>query len=236
MKRAFAIEAIVFFKYIRQMLLSAVFVASCLAVGTGSIIGAPMMVFMMLTFGMVASSAAYDEQNGWATYRLAMPMSRRDVVIGRYAFILAASLAISGLFAVAGLGLSALGQVVTLPEILDTVLLKNGDDLMAYAATSAVGVCTGLLLASFCLPMFFKLGQTKATQWLPFAMVLVTMSPFFVMQGLGEDALGSIMQLLNYVQTPAGIGVMTSACLGVSVVVYVASVCVAIRFYEKREL
>ena len=53
-------------------------------------------------------SSVYDDQNGWGSYRLTLPVSKRDVVLSRYAAIatlgligsavgFAASLAVMGL-------------------------------------------------------------------------------------------------------------------------------------------
>lgn len=51
------------------------------AVGTAAAIAA------MIPFTGLFSLAAYDEQNNWERFRLTLPLTRRQVVFGRYASI-----------------------------------------------------------------------------------------------------------------------------------------------------
>lgn len=90
MMRMFKMELAVFGQYLRQLAFSILFMAVCFTVGVGSTCMLPGIIFMMGMFSLSNSASHYDEQNDWAAFRLTMPVSRRDVVLGRYLFVLAA--------------------------------------------------------------------------------------------------------------------------------------------------
>ena len=100
----------------------------------------------------------------------------------------------------------------------------------------------GSFVASVVTPLYFRFGQSKATQYLPLIMVLV----FFVLpvslignSGLldggivGTDALTS---LLAFIETPAGVAASMGVLLAASALVLAVSAAVSLRLYERREL
>ena len=86
MRRAYLIEMTVLRDYARQLLGLGLFIAICLSVGMHSIVAVPGLLCMLYFIMGALSTAAYDEQNNWGLYRLTLPVSRRDVILGRYAF------------------------------------------------------------------------------------------------------------------------------------------------------
>ena len=52
-----------------------------------------MMVTLMITYMIIVTLSAYDDASGWAAFRLTLPLSRRDVVLGRYATVAVTCLA-----------------------------------------------------------------------------------------------------------------------------------------------
>ena len=97
MMRMLKMELAVFGQYLKQLTLSILFMAVCFTAGMGSASMLPGIIFMMGMFCLSNSASHYDEQNDWAAFRLTMPVSRRDVVLGRYLFVLAGAL-IASLF------------------------------------------------------------------------------------------------------------------------------------------
>ncbi len=236
MRRMFALEATVFRKYIRQLLLSVLFVSFFLIMGMESIIGLPTMTSIMLMLTIVSSSAGYDEQNNWQAYRLLMPLRRRDVVAGRYAFVLVTALSILMLLIVVCLGVSALGRVVALPGILNDIVLKSADDLLEFAASTVAGICLGVTFASLSLPVFFKFGQTKATQWLPVAMICIVILPFFAFSSYADALAVWLLPVLEFAGNPLGLAIVMCASLGIVAAFYIVSAFASIRLYEERDL
>ena len=83
---------------------------------------------------VVVTLSAYDDVSGWAAFRLALPLSRRDVVLGRYATVAVTCLA----SAVFGIALSALVgpvEAAVLPLVTGETLATgwNLSDALALA-------------------------------------------------------------------------------------------------------
>ncbi|HBG3382974.1 TPA: ABC-2 transporter permease, partial [Clostridioides difficile] len=183
-----------------------------------------------------------DEQNNWGLFRLTMPLSRRDVVLARYGVIV--TLGLVGLAAgLVGAGLvTALATFVDLPMGLSAVLAYRFEDVLATLFSSFFCIFMGSFVAGVVTPLYFRFGQSKATQYLPLIMVLV----FFVLpvslignSGLldggivGTDALTS---LLAFIETPAGVAASMGVLLAASALVLAVSAAVSLRLYERREL
>ena len=87
MKRAYLMEMTIFRDYIKQLMGVGFFVSIFVSAGMGSIVAAPAILTMMFFMMGCMSASAYDEQSNWGAFRLTMPVSRRDVVLGRYGVI-----------------------------------------------------------------------------------------------------------------------------------------------------
>ena len=83
MKRAYLMEMTIFRDYIKQLMGVGFFVSIFVSAGMGSIVAAPAILTMMFFMMGCMSASAYDEQSNWGAFRLTMPVSRRDVVLGR---------------------------------------------------------------------------------------------------------------------------------------------------------
>ena len=57
----------------------------------------------MTPFFLTFTFAGYDAMNGWERYRATLPLSRRDIVLGRYANVLACSVVAAAASVVIGL-------------------------------------------------------------------------------------------------------------------------------------
>ena len=146
-------------------------------------------------------SAAYDEQNNWGLFRLTMPLSRRDMVLGRY------------------------GAIATLGMLFAT----------------AFCVLIGSVVAGVVTPIYFMLGQTKATQLLPTVIVLLFVIPVVALSNSGFLDAGTLdfavlADILTLIETPGGVAVSCIVFLVLAATVLVVSVLVSLRLYGKREL
>lgn len=235
MKRMFAMEAVILRKYLRQMILSSAFVAVCVTLGGMTLASVPLMMCFMVTFGAMTSLSAYDEQNSWASYRLTMPVSKRDVVFGRYAFIACIAFCFSMAATLVCLLLSVLGWNVELPDFLNAMLLSSTEDLIGLAALYVMGIGMASLLASICLPAFFALGQTKATQWLPLIMLALSVAPIFALDYLSSEMI-ELGQALEFLLQPSNLLIVCAGVLVAATALYVISAFISVRLYERREL
>lgn len=242
MKRAYLVEMTIFASYVRQLLLLGFLVSLFVCCGMQSIIAAPAILTCICFMTGAAGAAGYDEQNNWGLFRLTMPLSRRDVVLARYGVIV--TLGLVGLAAgLVGAGLvTALATFVDLPMGLSAVLAYRFEDVLATLFSSFFCIFMGSFVAGVVTPLYFRFGQSKATQYLPLIMVLV----FFALpvslignSGLldggivGTDALTS---LLAFIETPAGVAASMVVLLAASALVLAVSAAVSLRLYERREL
>lgn len=236
MMRMFKMELAVFGQYLRQLAFSILFMAVCFTVGMGSTSMLPGTIFMMGMFSLSNSASHYDEQNDWAAFRLTMPVSRRDVVLGRYLFVLAGTLIASLFVSVAACLLSWMGGASLLPEVVASVVRLDADMVQAGVFTLAFCSAMGFVIASVSMPVFFKFGQTKATQWLPFIMMFLGVAPVMAGGFMGEEAIVPMQQALSFAETREGLASFTVGALIFGVVCYIVSALVSLRVYKAREL
>lgn len=236
MLRMMKMELAVLKKYLRQIALTMAIVTVCLVAGMSSLVSVPGVTFLMLMFSMSMSASAYDEQNGWGAYRLVMPVTRRDVVQGRYAFNLLVASAAAAVAAVAVAAFIALGSMVELPEFLAKLAAWDSQQLGATLAASTSCICIGLSMCSVTLPAYFKFGMTKATQYLPFIMLLLGVAPFLVLGVIGGPLLDQVKGAIELTETTGGMGMIAFVALAISLAVYTASSFIAVRLYSSRDL
>ena len=235
MLRMMKMELAVLKKYLKQITFTMLIVIVCLVVGMGSLTSVPGMAFLTVTFSVSMSASAYDDQNGWGSYRLVMPVTRREVVQGRYALNLLLAIA-AAVAAVLMTAFIALGSAVELPEFLANLAVWDNQQLEATLAASISCACIGLCICSVTLPAYFKFGMTKATQYLPFIMIFLSVAPFLVLGVIGGPLLDQVKGAIELAETTGGLGLIAFAALAISLAVYAASSFIAVRLYSARDL
>lgn len=236
MLRMMKMELAVLKKYLKQITFTMLIVIVCLVAGMGSLTSVPGVAFLTVTFGVSMSASAYDDQNGWGSYRLVMPVTRREVVQGRYALNLLLAIAAAAIAAVLMTAFIALGSAVELPEFLANLAVWDNQQLEATLAASISCACIGLCICSVTLPAYFKFGMTKATQYLPFIMILLSVAPFLVLGVIGGPLLDQVKGAIELAETTGGLGLIAFAALAISLAVYAASSFIAVRLYSARDL
>lgn len=241
MKRAYLIEMTVFKHYARQLLGLGLLVSLCIGMGMRTPLAMPAtltcMFFMMGAMGL----AAYDELNHWGLFRLTLPLSRRDVVLGRYGAIVTLGLlgmvvgVVGALVSVAAISALGIGGEVGETFAFDPDLLG----VMAF--TTSFTLLIGSVVASVVTPIYFRLGQTRATQILPTVIVLLFVLPVATLGNSGMldggiPGMELISSALEALETPAGIVAGVAVCVIISAVVLAASAALSLKLYEKREL
>ncbi|WP_165045524.1 MULTISPECIES: ABC-2 transporter permease [unclassified Adlercreutzia] len=241
MKRAFLIELTIFRDYGIQLLGLGLLVSVLVGVGMQTVLVAPSVITTMFFMMGVMAAAAYDEQNDWGRFRLTMPLSRRDVVLGRYGAIVVLGLSGMVIGLAAAFLVSGLAAMGVLPNNLAAKLVLDSEATYGMAFSTALCMFIGATVASVVAPVYFKLGQTKATQYLPTVIVLLFILPviFLANSGLfdngipGLDAITSILELLN---TSAGVTVICAVLVVLSAIALSVSAFVSLKLYESREL
>ena len=236
MLRMMKMELAVLKKYLKQDTFTTLIVIVCLVAGMGSLTSVPGAAFLMQAFSVSIIVSAYDDQNGWGSYRLVMPVTRREVVQGRYALNLLLAIAAAVVAAVLMTAFIALGSAVELPEFLANLAVWDNQQLEATLAASISCACIGLCICSVTLPAYFKFGMTKATQYLPFIMMFLGVAPLLVLGVIGGPLLDQVKGAIELAETTGGLGLIAFAALAISLAVYVASSFIAVRLYSARDL
>ena len=193
------------------------------AVGTASAIAA------MVPFTGLFSLAAYDEQNNWERFRLTLPLTRRQVVFGRYASIALLTVGSLALALVLGLGIAALAGLLPaewLPESLSPS--ENTPEMIVGSTVGGVSVVA--IAMAVAMPVITRFGMTKAARIVPIIVVLIV--AFF---GNGVQLTGALADLVQWLDTGHNYLFLAAALAVVVALIYVASAFVAAKLYEKRE-
>ena len=237
MKRAFLIEAAVMAQYLRQLLPIGLIVAVAMTVGVGNVSAAASVFVMMALMLSSVSMSAYDDLDNWGAFRLALPLSRRDVVLGRYAMVIAFALAAAmfgGLLIAAGW---ALGQTGVLPESVVSYVALDADGLQGSLFAVLFVSLFGSLIVGVSLPCFFKFGTTKATQYLPYIMIVACGLFAGTMSALdGGAVMEQLVRVLAWFEDPSHLVLGGAAMFAGAVVILAVSAAVSLRLYEKRDL
>lgn len=207
-----------------------IFVAIFIAIMTETLVTAVACIAAMVPFMYLFSISAYDEQNGWERFRLTLPISRKQVVYGRYAstfLIMLCSLILA----------IALGLIM---GIICTMLpfegIPEGLKLTMFGPDTIVGIALVtqliILIASiFTLPLIIRFGMTKGSRIVPIVLVLaLSFGLAFIGNKLDTALLSNI--LANGTTITLALVTITAALL----VLYVLSALLSARLYEHREL
>lgn len=240
MKRAYQIELAIFRDSALQLLGLGLLTAILISFGVQTSLAAPAVLSCM--FFMIGSmgAAVYDEQSNWGRFRLTLPLSRRDVVVGRYGAIVTLGLEGTVVGLAVALGLGWLSSIAQFPGNLSDTLAIKGELLPALFIVTAFCILIGSAVAAVVTPIYFALGQTKATQLLPTIIVMLFVLPvvFFGNSGLLSNGILEIdvAALLDFISTPVGVTISCAALIALAVVVLGVSVAISLKLYERREL
>lgn len=190
-----------------------------------SVIGLGAMVPFLYLFTMASS----DEQNGWERFRLTMPLSRKQVVYGRYASFLIVLIA----SAVAALitALAAGGVAQLLPEGLaaDAIRLDawSVPELLAVTLLVELVILVG---AAISLPVIMKFGMTKGARFVPI-IVVIALTGAVGLFGSNAD----LLHLDQLLASGESIALLLAGITVVSIALFCASALLSVRLYETRE-
>lgn len=186
--------------------------------------------------------ASYDEANSWQKFRASFPISRKEMMLGRYTSILITALG-SVLLALA---VGYLAMLLSRVEFLMPLFAVFGEDVVESLGpannpmgivfgSGMLGVMVVILGVAFTQPFVAKLGMTKALRFGPVVVVvLLALSVATSDSLLSSLPIASLMASFSDNPDQAFIEVTLVASL-VAMAVYVASAFVAAKLYEQRE-
>ena len=240
MKRAFLLEMTIFRDYARQLVGLGLLVSLCIGLGMQTPLAMPAtltcMFFMMSAMGL----AAYDQLNHWELFRLTLPLSRRDVVLGRYAAIVTFGLLGMVVGIVAAVAATGFVSAIGLPGEVGEAFAFDPSMLSVMAVVTCFTLLIGSVVASIVTPLYFR-GQTRATQILPTVIVLLFVVPVVILGNSGMldggiPGMELVSAALKALDTPAGMAVGCVVLVALSAVALAISAAVSLKLYEQREL
>lgn len=175
---------------------------------------------VMLPLIVAYSILANDEATGWAKMRETLPLSKNDIVLGRYVGVIALTL-VTCLFAV--VATFAVNAIFAAVGVIDAVDYASA---VVPAVVSGVGgMAFSLLMLAVVLPISMRYGITRATRALPLFFALA----FFVFGNtIGMWFSVGELAFSQFVTIVAGIVVA-------ALVFFVASAFIACKLYSARE-
>lgn len=219
-------------KYLGQQLVVALLVGCIIGFTTESIYLIVPMLTVVIPFSLAFTIIAYDERGDWQQFRLALPLSRADVITGRYASI-GVLVLIGAAMGLVLTGIILLAGQVTLDGMVPPALVEELSWQGIMLATG-LGITIILLMLSVTLPLVSRFGMTKAVRYLPLAVILIVM-----LAGTGASNFQMppfVIDLITWVNTPAGTVVASVGIVVIAVLLYAASTALSVKLYAKREL
>lgn len=237
MLTAMRMDCLVCSQYLKRSLATSAIMVACFALGMGSFAAIPGTIFLVSIMGITISAYSYDERNGWAAYRATLPISRRDMVLGRYLATLAMALVEYVSALALCLLLVGVMRVVEAPGMLEATFAWNSEQAGALALSSSVCVAIGMVIMAVSHVVALRFGMTKAMQYVPVVMCALGLLPVFVpLLFMGEETRTAVLAQLGAVLESGGLLLIPVVCLMVAGAAYALSAAIGVRVYERREL
>lgn len=212
----------------------------CVAIGLfmgvamGSLLTMGTCIASMIPLLTAFSLLSYDELNNWQVYRLAMPLSRSDVVSGRYLCVLAVALASALLGLATSLLVGLIAQLLG-PASMIAALSFEGSPPEVVVASTLFGLSASLIMAAALIPPVMKSGMTKGVRFAPFIIMFIFLA--------GASLLGDDGVLVPYIprmlglfgNSEAGAVIAAGIVCAISVLLLAASHQVTRRLYATRD-
>ncbi len=219
-------------KYLVQQLGIAIVVGIFICIMIGNLYVVTPAVGVMIPFSLIIMILSLDERANWQQFRLALPISRGDVIRGRYvSFLLLALLGIAVGLLTAFLVIVAAQLMPNVPQLAD---LMANFSWQALLMVSVAGISIILVMLAIVMPLFSRFGMTKAVRYLPLLIIFGVWIAFTLPQNGPPPAF--VLDVLNLLETPAGTVAVAAGILAIVAVAYVISAIISTGLYKKREL
>ncbi len=175
-------------------------------------------MFTMLIAILTLSVYSYDELAKWDVYALTMPVSREDIVRGKYIIMLL---------------LTLLGGMIGTVSTIVIKIIQQDNHLMSGVQSSWLGGAVVILFYSIALPFITKLGVEKA-RFIFFAIYLI---PFAIIYFIGNAVETGDFVIPEQLIRLAEKLVQNGAILALLVLLFalVVSYTISVSVYRKKE-
>lgn len=233
-------------KSLKQLVATSALVSLLVGLYSAAPLTAAVMFAAMMPMMWLMNICAFDDIASWGSFRMSLPLSRRDVVLGRYGALLIVTCA-SALIGFA-MGFATAALIPLLPFSSDTLSFSQmlADDLILSLVIGELCACiVVLLIAALVLPLTMKMGLTKAIRFIPLLSVVVFFGGLAALDSLDPSLLSSLLEGLVAMERSFGmassdgfsfLGLLLLAAAAISLLIYAASTLPAMKFYAKRQL
>lgn len=232
MKTMLAFDLLTAKKIMKSQVVLSVIVAGIFAVSTNMPAGIIPCLALMFAYSAGFTLVAYDERNDWEELRLTLPLSRADIVRGRYATFAVMTLAGIVLGIVLTVVLYGLAQMAPTAPVLSAFAEGIGWQMMVAMVVSSV--VFSLVLWMIALPLVARWGMTKAVRYLPLAFIVILPIATMLMQKAGPPP-AFILDFAVWAATPAGTLIVAAAVVALMAMLFALSCALSVKLYEKRE-
>lgn len=219
-------------KYLLQQLGIALVVGLFISITMGNLYVAAPAIGVMVPFSLTITILSLDERANWQQFRLALPITRTDVMAGRYLSFALLALCGIGVGLLTTLLLIAAAQLA--PNVPQLAELMVNFSWQAVLFVCVAGLAIILVMLSITMPVFSRFGMTKGVRYLPL-LIIFAVAIGFSLDGNGPpaDLLANINLLL---ETPLGTIGLAAGVLAIVAAIYAVSAVISTRLYAKREL
>ena len=153
------------------------------------------------------TAIAYDERAKWDKYALTMPVSKKDLVLSKYAL---------------GLILAGIGMVLSFAILSFTVDNTFMENIFIVFCVSGIG----LIYQAMVLPIMFKFGTEKGRLYMMAGMFL----PIIIIVIVSKLGFSISYDTIMFFESIANLLPFIAA--GVVGLIYIASIMVSLKFYD----
>ena len=214
-----------------QMVLGVV-VSLVIAVSTQTPMTIMPIMALMLAYSVGFTLVAYDERNDWERFRLTLPLSRADIIRGRYGTFVIMTLV--GLVVGALLTAIVYGLAQAMPDAPILSALSEPLGWQVLLAMAVASVAGSLMLWLIALPLVARFGMTKAVRFIPLAFIIFLPIGTVLAQKAGPPP-AFVVDLVTWAVTSEGTIVLALAVLAFVAVLSALSCLLSVKLYEKRE-
>lgn len=232
MKTMLAFDLLTAKKIMKSQVVLSVIVAGIFAVSTNMPAGIIPCLALMFAYSAGFTLIAYDERNDWEELRLTLPLSRADIVRGRYATFAVMTFAGIVLGIVLTVAMYGLAQMAPTAPVLSEFAGGIGWQMMVAMVVSSI--VFSLVLWMIALPLVARWGMTKAVRYLPLAFIVILPIATMLMQKAGPPP-AFILEFAAWAATPAGTLIVAAAVVALMAALFALSCALSVKLYEKRE-
>ena len=233
MKTMTSLDFVIARKYLVQEAVTTIPIGVVVSFFVGNIYTMPAAFAGIIPVVLGFTLLALDEKGNWEGFRLALPLSRTDVIAGRYATC--ALLAIAGI--AFGLAIYALTLTVSLlaPNLPNASNLSTDVEIGFALAAPCIGALAGLVMLAIVTPVTARYGMTKAMRLVP--VVALFAICFCIAFASVTSAAASIEAAIDEAfASPASFAALLLIAIALVAVIYVASCALSCKLYQRREL